>query len=131
MERHRFDSSLYIIYIKQRNLVKWMFTDSKRSYFKDKIEENSTNPRALFTIIQKVLHQKTESALPEHTSQKVLDENFCTYFQSKISKIRASLDSQKQSLKPLTFDAFTPNSRLIHFQVCLKLILTRLSNNHH
>ena len=28
----------YQIYIKQRNLVKWMITDSKRSYFKDKIE---------------------------------------------------------------------------------------------
>ena len=99
----------YQIYIKQRNLVKWMITDSKRSYFKDKIEENSTNPRALFTIIEKVLHRKTESALSEHTSEKELAENFSTYFQSKISKIRASLDSQKQSSNPLTFDAFKTN----------------------
>ena len=102
----------YQIYIKQRNLVKWMTTDSKRSYFKDKIEENSTNPRALFTIIEKVLHRKTESALPEHTSQKVMAENFSTYFQSKISKIRASLDSQKQSSNPLTFDAFSTLSEV-------------------
>ena len=86
-----------------------MITDSKQSYFKDKIEENSTNPKALFTIIEKVLHRKTESALPEHTYQKVLAENFSNYFQSKISKIRASLDSQKQSSIPLTFDAFKTN----------------------
>ena len=105
----------YQIYIKQRNLFKWMITDSKRSYFKDQIEENSTNLRALFTIIEKVLHRKTESALPEHTSQKVLAENVCTYFQSKISKIRASLDSQKQSSNPLTFDAFKTNCSFASF----------------
>ena len=44
-----------------------MITDCKQSYFK----ENSTNPRDLFTIIEKVLHRKAESALPEHPSQKV------------------------------------------------------------
>ena len=63
-----------------------MITDSKRSYFKDKIEENLTNPRALFTIIDKVLHRKTESALPEHTAQKELAEKLSTYFQSKFLK---------------------------------------------
>ena len=91
----------------------WIITDSKRSYFKDKIEKHSTNPRALFTIIEKILHRKAESALPEHTSQKVLVENFSTYFQSKISKIRAYLDSEKQSSITLTFDASKTN--LIHF----------------
>ena len=88
-----------------------MITVSKLSYFKDKMEENSTNPSALLTIIGKVLHRKTESTPPlsEHTSQKVLAENFSTYFQSKISKTRASLDSQKQSSNLLTFDVFETN----------------------
>ena len=59
----------YQIFIKQRNSVKWMITDSKRSYLKDKIEENSTNPRALFTIIEKVLHRKTEDTTRTHISK--------------------------------------------------------------
>ena len=36
-------------------------------------------------------------------------KNSSTYFQSKISKTRASLDSQKQSSNPLTFDASKTN----------------------
>ena len=83
----------YQIYIKQRHLVKWMITDSKRFYFKDKIEGND-----LLTIIDKVLHRKAESAPPEHTSQEVLAEN-C--FQCQISKIRASLVFQKTKLQSI------------------------------
>ena len=84
------------IFTEQRNVVKGMITESKRTYFKDKINENASNPRALFSIIDKVLHRKEECALPEHSSKKVLAEDFSTYFQSTNSKIRSSLDSQKK-----------------------------------
>ena len=111
-EKQLRDSSLtvhYQIYIKQHNVVKWMITDFKRSDFEDKIEENSRNPKALFTIIEKVLHQKAESAQRKHTSQKVLAETLSTYFQFRISKIRESLNSREQSANPLTFDAVKTN----------------------
>ena len=110
-----------------------MITDSKRSYFKDKIEENS---KSFFTIIEKVLHRKAESALHKQTCQKVPAENISTYscyFQSKISKLRASFDSQKEISNPLTFDAFITNCLLDSFSSVsqVEIILTRLSINHH
>ena len=51
----------YQIFIKQRNLVKWMITDSKRSYFKDKLEENSRNSTLIKYYIgrQRVHYQNT------------------------------------------------------------------------
>ena len=103
-----------------------MITDSKRSYFKDKREEKSTNPRALFTINEKVLHRKTESAPPEHTSEKALAENFSTSFQSNISKIRASLDSQKQSSNPLTFGAFKTNCSFDSFSSLFEVEIDKI-----
>ena len=68
----------YQIYIKQRTLVKWMITHSKRSFFKDKIEGKSTNPRALFTIIKNVLHRKAEREHYLHTHLKRLKISLLT-----------------------------------------------------
>ena len=51
-----------------------------------------TDQKALFQIVDKLLHSSQETSLPTHDSLKHLCDSFGIFFQDKISKIRIELD---------------------------------------
>ena len=69
------------------NLIK----DCKRSYYNRIIDENGTDQRKLFSIINKLLNRKYEPKYPQHNCLKDLTEAFSEYFISEIKTIRADM----------------------------------------
>ena len=51
-----------------------------------------SDQKALFQIVDKLLHSSQETSLPTHDSLKHLCDSFGIFFQEKISKIRIELD---------------------------------------
>ena len=73
---------------------------AKRKHFSAKINENATNPKALFTVFDHLLHRKKELSLPNHQHPSELAESFSVFFQSKIARIRNGLATQTVSQLP-------------------------------
>ena len=83
------------MFTEQRNLTKTLIRKAKSTYFHTQIEENKHNPKTLFSLIDKVLHKKNQSVLPDHTSCQELAETFLKYFSDKVTKLRATLDDSQ------------------------------------
>ena len=83
---------------KQRNRVKELFADAKADY-NELIVDCGNDQKALYAIINKLLHRKTESttALPHHSSPDDLASKFSRYFIGKIESIRCNLQSDMSS----------------------------------
>ena len=79
----------------QRNLVKTLFEDAKAKYYNEHIVECGNDQKALYGIVNKLMHRKTESAaaLPHHSSIAELAGDFSMYFTGKIESIRCNLQS--------------------------------------
>ena len=86
----------------QRNLVKYMLNDCKRSWYKGKIESLS-NDTDIFKITSFLLNSKQTSTLPTYTSASDLAEKFALYFNSKVLSIRQTLSAIRKgcSLQPV------------------------------
>ena len=80
------------MYKSQRQLVLKLIRQAKRVHFAAKINEHSSNPKQLFTVIDHLLH-------PRHNTPKELAESFSSYFISKIAKIRTELDAHNHAAK--------------------------------
>lgn len=84
----------------QRQAVLNLIRKAKRAHFSAKINENATNPKALFAVIDHLLHRKKDTPLPRHHHPSELAESFSSFFQNKITNIRAALDTQPLGLLP-------------------------------
>ena len=69
-----------------------MVTHAKSDYYSEKVSAAETDQKALFQIVDKLLHSCKETSLPTHDSLENLCDSFGLYFQEKISKIRKDLD---------------------------------------
>jgi len=69
----------------------------KAKYYSSKIPDCKGDSRALFAITKKLMGKEKEVILPAHTSKQQLAEDFSSYFEQKISKIREGLDSARAS----------------------------------
>ena len=87
---------------------------AERKHFSDKINENATNPKALFTVLNHLLHHKKEPSLPNHQHPSELTESFSVFFQSKIARIRDGLNTQTVSQVP-SVAAWPLSSHLTEF----------------
>ena len=63
------------------------------NYYKNIIAENRTNFKAIYKIVNGLLHRKQGSPLPPITPLSKLAEEFCEFFDSKIAKIMNHLQS--------------------------------------
>ena len=65
----------------------------KKCYFTKKIDSAGGNARALYSTVNKALDRKQDAALPDYTDDiKVMAHDFNCFFNSKIEKIRSSMD---------------------------------------
>jgi hypothetical protein len=79
-----------------RNAVTDEIAKAKTSHFSNKITDCGSDHKALFRVINELLHTNDQTALPQHTSLKDLLECFSEFFHAKIAKIRDTLDSHTE-----------------------------------
>ena len=66
--------------------------NSRRAYYKQYIDENSSDQRRLFRASKRLLNFHVDRALPPHTDPRMLANEMGEYFVHKITAIRSELD---------------------------------------
>jgi hypothetical protein len=91
--------------------------EAKRSFHAFSVSSNITNPRKLWTTVDKILHRKISKSMPTCSESTFLSSLLLIIFSSKIIKIHANLlsDMSRTShipcpLTPPKFDFFMPAS---------------------
>ena len=98
----------------ERNRVTQLCHNAKRSFFHQKINENSSNQKTLFNITNELLYRKKDTKLPSSDSPEQLANRFSDYFTSKIETINQSFgndprhDSLHAEYSGTTFTTFNP-----------------------
>ena len=95
-----------------RKSVNGLINSSRSEHYAARISK-CTDQKALFSVIDELLHHKTTRKLPAHSNKKDLCEQFCGFFSSKISGIREKLDRMEGSW---TGSETGPNARLDNFE---------------
>ena len=65
-----------------------LMTTTKRSYFSDLVLNNDRDQSALFKILNRIMHRKSDNPLPKCASDQQLANNFKDFFARKIETIR-------------------------------------------
>ena len=68
------------------------------TFYCDKITECGTDSKALFQIMNSILHGKTSPKLPEHENGEELANRFANFFQNKILTIRENFQSGQSAV---------------------------------
>ena len=79
----------------QRRLVSDMITTQKSDYFLSEITRCGKDQKALFRVVDTLLHRRSKLVLPEHDDIQDILEMFGSFFSDKIQKIRQNLNSHK------------------------------------
>ena len=93
-----------------------MLRKKKEEYYTTKISTNAGNPKQLFKIVKEIANTQATVSYPTATSNKVLADDFATYFKEKINRISDDLDSVPVPPSMISiennlssnFSAFTP-----------------------
>ena len=89
------------MYCAKRLQVNTMLRAAKHDHYSKMVEDNNHNSKALFKVIDKLLHRDRQSPLPACDSPEQLATNFSDFFFTRIETIRSSLgkavDSQSTS----------------------------------
>ena len=81
-------------YTDARKAVNAAIAEAKTAYFSDKIDECGNDQKALFKVIDEILHTKDQKPLPKYDSLQDLLNQFSDFFQKKIQTIRDNLDTE-------------------------------------
>ena len=79
------------LFIEGCDAVNNLIRDSKKNYFASLINENQSNYKQLFKIIDKLLQRKTDIQYPPCKSPTDLANKFIKYFTTKIDRIRGHI----------------------------------------
>ena len=89
------------IYVKLRKETTKFAASLKRSNIVNKLEATKGNQKELYSTFHKLTDQTNDVVLPDHTSEKVLADEFAEFFARKVKGIRTSLNNENP---PATFD---------------------------
>ena len=93
--------SLWTAYKKVRNSYYGKLNAKKRIMLQTKIEDCTKDSRKLHALVQNLTSKKVEQEWPEHSSKEEMAEDFTSYFQGKIEKIRDLLkDKPRYTARP-------------------------------
>lgn len=53
-------------------------------FYGNQAQQNASNPKIIFGMVNKLLHRESETPLSQHVSLDVLAENFSSFFANKI-----------------------------------------------
>ena len=68
-----------------------LLSTSRETFYNSKIVENAGDQKALFSVVNKLLHRKSETQLPAYDNQNELTNRFANFFINKIRNIRCEL----------------------------------------
>ena len=92
-----------IAFVNQCKAVNSLIYESKQVYYNDLIEENSTNSKLLFKIVNKLLQKNSDRQYPKKHNADSLANSFADYFATKIEKIQDEIVFAKSFLvAPIT-----------------------------
>jgi hypothetical protein len=77
-----------------------LINTAKTQYYCGKIEEGGSDQKILFQIANHLLHKKNGAALPTHTCDVDLADQFVNYFSQKVKNICQSFNSTKPLQDP-------------------------------
>ena len=92
----------------QRYLTKDLFNAAKSDFLNNLIIECGNDQKALYGIINQLLHQNTQATkkVPHHVSDADMADDFSNFFAGKIEKIR-------ENMQTTPLEAITPTDRVI------------------
>ncbi len=79
-------------YKEQCKIVIKLIEESRQKYYNAEVKSKAGDQKALFKVLDNLLHRKKESALPSHNSKADLANTFADFFVEKIEKIRSDLN---------------------------------------
>ncbi|CAH3036895.1 unnamed protein product, partial [Porites evermanni] len=88
----RLNSDLAVFKAK-RNFALHVMNESRRAYYKQYIDENSSDQGRLFRASKRLLNFHVDRALPPHSDARMLANEMGEYFVHKITAIRSALDA--------------------------------------
>ena len=80
------------LYQKARENTNAAITEAKTAYFSSKVSESTHNSKAFFGLVTSFMNNKDKKQLPDHADPSEISEKFSAFFESKINKIRESLE---------------------------------------
>ena len=94
-----------LLFINQAKRVYELIIASKSSYCTSAIKDAKTDQKALFSVVNKLLHTERMDDLPSYTSASDLANKFATFFHEKVSKINSCVASDRSlSIDPFKYD---------------------------
>ena len=81
--------------------------ESRRAYYKQYIDENSSDQGRLFRASKRLLNFHVDRALPPHTDARMLENDMGEYFVHKIAAIRSELNADASAATSLATSAST------------------------
>ena len=102
----RLNSDLAVFKAK-RNFALHVMNESRRAYYKQYIDENSSDQGRLFRASKRLLNFHVDRALPLHTDSRMLANEIGEYFVHKITAIRSELDADASGATSLATSAST------------------------
>jgi hypothetical protein len=123
----------YDIYRISKNSYNDKLNDLRAKDLAKRINDNKGNTRNMFKAINSALNRKQRLPLPPHINEKTLANEFISYFDEKINKIRQKLDTDNIANTTSDNDTFT-GQPLVNFksltQTDVKRILKGMRNKH-
>ncbi len=87
------------ILCQKRNKVAHLIRKAKIEFYNQSNMEYSEQKKALFQVVNKLLHKSRCSVLPTHTLEEYISNVISAFFENKINKIRKLLTTLVQNLK--------------------------------
>lgn len=75
-----------------------LLATTRHDYYTNKIESNSRDQKALFHVLNKLLHRNVDQQFPPHDNLEELTNRFSNFFIRKIEKIRSQLHATANGL---------------------------------
>lgn len=116
-------------YANQRIVIQNTIFKSKMDYYSNLILEAGNDNKALFHLIDHLLHGKAEKSFPTSTSAEDLANTFVTFFEDKITHIKSIPTPSEISDFFSSLDISTTNCELSNFSPTSNLELSKIARS--
>lgn len=93
-----------------------MLFQAKCKFFNTKMTDCGTDSKAVFQVINEILHRGKSTKLPDYSDSSELADRFGNFFSTKISMIRDSLEKDTPSVRVVSLDPVFHGSVLDVFE---------------
>ena len=119
----------YRPYANQCTVIQNTIFKSKMDYYSNLISEAGNNNKALFRLIDCLLHRKAEKSFPTSTSAEELANTFATFFEDKVILIRSIPPPSGIPDFFSSLDISTTNCELCNFSPTSILELSKIARS--